>query len=273
MVAQKLLFLSQDPKNQPFFIKGGVLQGLCASLLHADSEVALISTRTLQFLSSHPQNKKPMRDFPKLVENLIVCSSSEDAKMKEFAFEALENLGVALKEQNLSPNTPPPTTNVAVNTCGSNTGALTQIELFVDGLRDMETCVTVQRILLKLSGVISVQFDKNLGIVCVSTRGEHCKAEFLAEALRSQANISCRLPYTQESDSGYLNESDFHEDDNEENNPTTQTMAHWTGGPESCLEARLREEQRQQEELAHTERIISKVGTVLSSAGSWLMGW
>lgn len=272
VVAQKLLFLSQDPKNQPFFIKGGVLQGLCASLLHADSEVALISTRTLQFLSSHPQNKKPMREFPKLVENLIQCATSPtDAQMKKFAAEALDNLGVAVKDENAAHNhTSIPFSSIPTP---SSSAPLVQVELFVDGLRDSDVCVTVQRVLLRLPGVISVSFDKNLGLVYASTRGEHCKPDLLADALRTQANISCRLPYTQDGDSGYLNESDFHEEENAENNPKTQTMAQWTGGPESCLEARLREEQRQQEELVQTERIISKVGTALTSAGSWLMGW
>jgi hypothetical protein len=56
VVAEKLLLLSQEPKNQPFFVReGGVLQGLTSSLLHRDAEVALMSARTLQFLSSHPQ--------------------------------------------------------------------------------------------------------------------------------------------------------------------------------------------------------------------------
>ena len=59
-IAKQLLTLSQDPDNQPFIVQEqGCLAGLVQYSAHVDTDVVLMATRALQFLSSHPQNKSP----------------------------------------------------------------------------------------------------------------------------------------------------------------------------------------------------------------------
>ena len=102
-IARQLLELSQDPQSQPYICaENGCVLGLVSYLSLNDVEVVMMSARTLQFLSSHPQNKKILRDFPGLVDALmgIYARKNVNAKTREFTIGTLENLGVALNDQN-----------------------------------------------------------------------------------------------------------------------------------------------------------------------------
>src|SRR4051794_7392699 len=70
-IVAQLLRLSQEPENQPIVAQEkGCLAGLVDYLRHLDTEVVLMAARTLEFLSSHPQNKKIMKELPGLLDTL-----------------------------------------------------------------------------------------------------------------------------------------------------------------------------------------------------------
>ena len=68
-------------------------------VVHEDADIVLMSSRALQFLSSHPANRKLMKEFPELVAHLTLTYSQSGThpKAKEFSLGALRNLGVSVK--------------------------------------------------------------------------------------------------------------------------------------------------------------------------------
>lgn len=101
-IAKQLLTLAKDPDNQPFIVQEqGCLAGLVQYTQHDDIEVVLIATRAIQFLSSHPDNKNKMSEFPSLVKNLFstLPRAKEHIKVKEFVYETLDNLSVAYNKE------------------------------------------------------------------------------------------------------------------------------------------------------------------------------
>ena len=70
--ARKFKLEWDNPDNQTFIVQeAGCMAGLVSYLEHEDIDVVLMSARTLQFLASHPNNKKAMRDFQSLVPTLV----------------------------------------------------------------------------------------------------------------------------------------------------------------------------------------------------------
>ena len=192
-----------------------------------------------------------------------------------------------------------PTASSASNAAARKYFSLT---LHVDGLEDNGTAMVAQRVLLNVKGVISVSLQREKSQAVVGTRGDELTMDELCDAL-SRAGLSATswpppppptttaatsaTSFVNESsagadaspaakanatssnnaeDSGYLNEADYSTESFHEG-----TIARWGV---SSLEARLAE-QRREEELRQqkTERLITKVSSIVSSAGSWLMGW
>jgi len=269
-IAKQLLELSQDPANQPFIVQEqGCLQGLVSYSQHADQDVVVMAVRTMQFLSGHPQNKKAMRDFPGLVDKLTqVSCTGTHPRAKEFSAQALVNLGVLTQQKDWW-------NEDKENATDSNKNSqFHTLVVQVDGLDDAGTCSVAQRVLVNVKGVISVSIDKVRGHALVGTRdGDDALMERLQEALAkaglngnpwppvSPANLNASNMSSAEDDSGYLDANEYE----------GGALSRWG---HSSLEARLAE-QRREEELrqAKTERLLTKVGSALTSAGSWLLGW
>ena len=314
-IARQLLELAQDPDNQPFIAQEkGCLAGLVGYVVHPDADVALMASRTLEFLASHPQNKRSMREFPGLLDALNEAHSRPDGneRTKEFAGNALVRLGVALPRATTGQPAPaapqgenaPHAHNTAERVAGDFASKkYYTLTLAVEGLDDNGTAVVVQRVLVNVRGVVSVALQRERGLAVVGTRGDALSLDDLCDTL-ARAGISSTSwpppappaiatvhgPSANESqlssgpgaspapaasgspasnshdDSGYLNEADYSSDSVHEG-----TIARWGV---SSLEARLAEQRREEELRAEkTERLLSKVTSIVSSAGSWLMGW
>ena len=274
-ITKQLLELSQDPANQPFIVQeAGCLQGLVTYSQHADQDVVVMSVRTLQFLSSHPQNKKAMREFPGLVDKLTQVSlTCPDNRAKDFSAQALINLGVLVREKNWwnEDDERKENTTIDVNR------PFHTIVMQIDGLGESGTCAVAQRVLVNVKGVISVAIDKARGHALVGTRdSDDALVEKLQEALNKAglsggpwppASPALNLSATSEDDdSGYIDASEYEAAAN-----SGGALSRWG---HTSLEARLAEERREEElRQAKAERLLAKVGTALTSAGAWLMGW
>lgn len=292
-IAEQLLQLSQDPENQPHVAKeDGVLAGLTSYCIHPDRDISAMAARTLQFLSSHPQNKRLMKEFPGLTESLtcVFSDSSAPKKTREFAKDALENLGVALLSS-------------TAKTMGGFLEKYTDLSqdyqttiVKIDGLEDFETNALVRRVLVNVNGVISVSLDKSRNVASVGNRVKDQDGflEKLIQALATAGVSSSRVgggggvngkakpmkeeeedenvapsntsfSFEKDDDSGYLDEAEYRQEKG------TSALARWGT---SSLEARLEQEKREEELRAQkTDRLLTKVSTVLTSASSWLMGW
>jgi hypothetical protein len=298
VVIAKLLLLAQDPQNQTIVARDeGCMMGLVASVVHADPEIVIIASRTLQFLSGHPQNKKSMKDFPNLVENLLqTYSTTANDKIKEFCFETLDNLGVSVTSAGSNDEL-----NESNESCldenyapNGSKQSYSKFNIFLDDLENDNTCVLAQRILINVPGVISVSLDKSRGAAAVGTREVDTDGlkKKLVDALQ-RAGITGRLkartlivnevdeedqssspmpePDTSvntsactDENSGYLEEADYYGE-------KESAMTRW--GP-SSLEARLEQERREEEmRAAQTGRILTKVSSALASVSNWLGGW
>lgn len=78
----KLRNLSADPNNQRFLVhEADCVPSLCvfldSSALASCPEITLASLQTLSFLSSHPENKKALTRFPRLLTRLVKLSDVE----------------------------------------------------------------------------------------------------------------------------------------------------------------------------------------------------
>jgi hypothetical protein len=251
--------------------------------------VVLMSVRTLQFLSGHPQNKRAMKDFPGLVDKLTMVAHVSDAggKAREFASLALGNLGVLTQQKDWwmddKENASSGSTWAADAARNKQYHTLT---LQVDGLEDAGTCVIAQRVLVNVKGVISVSIDKSRGHALVGTRGGDAGLlDKLQEALARAGLAGAAWPLPspvlnasgasagpeaaaeeENDDSGYL-DADAYDPAVVEGG----AIAKWG---HSSLEARLAEQRREEElRAAKTERLLNKVGSALTTAGSWLLGW
>jgi hypothetical protein len=288
-IAKQLLELSQDPANQPFIVQEqGCLQGLVSYTQHSDQDVVIMAVRTLQFLSTHPQNKKAMRDFPALVDKLTLVSlnATTHSRAKEFAALALVNLGVLTQQAEVwwgeKENTAEDVVDSQTNTAAGG-GKFHTLVMQVDGLDDAGTCAVAQRVLVNVKGVISVSIDKARGHALVGTRENGECGEMLVDKLQDalmRAGISSSpwppaqplnhnlstMSSSGEDDSGYLDAAEY-----EALGDGGGALTRWG---HSSLEARLAEQRREEEmRMERAERLLNKVRGVLSSAGNWLMGW
>mmetsp|Transcript_35913 Transcript_35913/g.44572 ORF Transcript_35913/g.44572 Transcript_35913/m.44572 type:complete len:232 (-) Transcript_35913:2324-3019(-) len=96
-LVKQILTLAQDVDNQPFIVQEeGCLAGLCSYMNHEDVDVVLMATRAIDFLSSHPLAKEPIKEFPNLVSTLksVHEGAHSHPKAKEFTYRALVNLQV-----------------------------------------------------------------------------------------------------------------------------------------------------------------------------------
>ena len=286
-IARQLLELSQDPQSQPYICaENGCVLGLVSYLSLNDVEVVMMSARTLQFLSSHPQNKKILRDFPGLVDALmgIYARKNVNAKTREFTIGTLENLGVALNDQNDDDADKENTTttnrfNKASSTTPTPAAKYSTLTIQINSLDDPSIASLSQRILLNTAGVISVTIDKFRGLAVIGTRtDDKSLLEKIQDSLSNAGLTSSPWPppatkneslnsSATSDDSGYLNESDFE-------TPQGGASGAISKYGMSSLEARL-EQQRREEEArkAKTDDLLSKVGSIVASASSWLLGW
>jgi len=278
-ITKQLLELSQETANQPFIVQEpGCLQGLVTYSQHSDHDVVVMAVRTMQFLSSHPQNKKPMREFPGLVDKLTSVSlTCTDNRAKDFSAQALINLGVLIRNKDWwADESEEKKENVEANR------SFHTIVMQVDGLNEAGTCAIAQRVLVNVKGVISVAIDKARGHVLVGTRADSDDnlVDKLQEALAQAGlngepwppaspalNLSAASAAADDDDeSGYLDEKEYEQMGN-----IGGALARWG---HTSLEARLAEEKREEElRQAKAERLLQKVGSALTSAGSWLLGW
>ena len=278
-IAKQLLTLAQDPDNQPFIAQeAGCMAGLVSYLEHEDVDVILMSARTLQFLASHPSNKKTMRDFNSLVPNLVKIYTRPNVhpKAKEFAEIALDSLGVSFhKESENDENNPAGQRSAAPQKTPSKVVAIAKpfqsVSLRLGADISESTADLVKRTLIHVSGVISVTLDQESGVATVGTREDKNAMIAAIEAALSDVGVETDGGGQEEGDDmdmpEYANESDYEDDDVSDN-----AVSRWGV---SSLEARL-ERQRENEErrkAEKSERLIGKVGNALSSASSWLMGW
>lgn len=287
VVLSKLLLIAQDPQNQTFVAREeGCLAGLVSSLLHVDPEAVLLASRTLQFLSSHPQNKKLMRDFPKIIDNLTtVLSNTENPKAREFSTATLDNLGVRLNENgHFTSKGYKDVSSQTDENCNQNIirKEYRNVSITLTNVNDEATYAVAHRVLLNLQGVISISFDRKNGIATIGTQEPESTITQRAQEAFSRAgiNYACSgvktdaiskamsLPSQsedyEEDDSGYLSESEYQDD-------KATAVTRW--GP-SSLEARLEQQRRDEEmKLEQTGRVLSRVGSAFSSASNWLMGW
>lgn len=272
-ISKQLLQLSKKPENRPFIAaEKGCLAGLISYVSHDDVDVVLMSTRTIQFLSSHPKNKKSMRENRELIAALTAVYSNEESHRRavEFTGDALENLGVAISYSALNDENNRATQAAR---CAKNTKPFHTICVQLSGV-DARMRRTLERALVEVDGVISVTVDEDKQRALVGTRrGDEIHAE-LKKAIQlagadSELDASTASSSTSVSDddSGYLDVKDYDEEEKGD-----RAVARWGV---STLEDRL-DEQRKAEEMRlaeRSERLISQVSGALSSAGSWLMGW
>lgn len=208
-MAKQLLTLSQDPDNQPFIVQEkGCLSGLVQYTQHPNTDVVLLSTRALQFLSSHPQNKAAMKDFPELVDliTLALERADEHPRITEFVHGTLGNLGVHVpdsesdEDEEREDEDEEKTSGDAENagdlrnnaTNGNSSGgpigkkgkkgqkgqrkekkelgAFRTLTLAVTGLGDHDAREEVETLVIKVAGVISVTVNPERGHVFVGTR-------------------------------------------------------------------------------------------------------
>lgn len=94
-LVKQILTLAQDVDNQPFIAQGkatsftsnifftltieeGCLSGLCNYLKHEENDVVLMASRSIQFLSSHPLAREPLKTFPNMVTTLMDVYKTEN---------------------------------------------------------------------------------------------------------------------------------------------------------------------------------------------------
>mmetsp|Transcript_12688 Transcript_12688/g.20514 ORF Transcript_12688/g.20514 Transcript_12688/m.20514 type:complete len:298 (-) Transcript_12688:974-1867(-) len=284
-IAKQLLTLSQDPDNQPFIVQEqGCLAGLVQYTQHQDIDVVLMATRALQFLSSHPQNKSVMRDFPGLVGNLTTAlsRSNEHPKIDDFVRGSLRNLSVEIPNEEDTENlgdsynlsSDPAHTKKKNKTLGS----YRTITLSVFGVSEYETRQLVEKSCIRVTGVISVTINPEKDYVLVGTReiGDdivraltRAIAENAEKTAKVVVNAAPEGSYDGDSDCPeYLEEEDYDEDEDDGGTRITRQGF-------SSLEGRL-EQQRKDEEarkLEKSSRLLGKVSNALSNASSWLLGY
>jgi len=312
-IAKQLLSLSKEPDNQPFIVQEeGCLAGLVQYTQHDDIEVVLISTRALQFLSSHPANKATMKEFPNLVSNLLsaVSRANEHGKIKEFVYETLDNLNVSFKREDQSfdeeeeydtenqphlANTNTTTQKGASKPGKSDSkfgskkparpqGAFRTITFNVPGVGDRAFRHDIEMAALQVEGVISVTVNVDKEHLLIGTRdeGDEIVKSVVAELAGDGLSVKVVVPRKAAQEAEDHNEEAGYDDDYpdylEESDYETdederqETVAR-TGF--SSLEARL-EQQRKEEEARNADkssRLIGKVSGMLSGASSWLLGY
>lgn len=284
-IAEQLFLLSRESKSRQLFFSDGslVLNEVLQRCESPDEELAFLSCRTLQNLSDHSSNKLELSKFEDLQTVLMqVRSHSPSVRVTVAATKTLENIGVWINESDSSFQNAASSSYVDMddeNCMLNGRSSYRQLTLQVPGMNDEETSKTIQRILVKVPGVISLTVDREQGTLSIGNREgndvEFCsrvcaaleKAGIISQVLGKNSlscNSSAVLDENQLDESGYLDEADFEEiGDN--------AVTKWgTSSLEARLEAeRLEEEWRNE----NNYRLFSRVSSAISNASSWLVSW
>mmetsp|Transcript_11296 Transcript_11296/g.20881 ORF Transcript_11296/g.20881 Transcript_11296/m.20881 type:complete len:312 (-) Transcript_11296:188-1123(-) len=298
-IAKQLLALAKDPDNQPFIVQEqGCLAGLVQYTQHDDIDVVLIATRALQFLSSHPENKEPMSEFPELISSLTLTlpRSAEHPKVLEFCKNVFQNLGVCvdlskyevvtrhdieIEESKGSCDTM--YTKSAFGVKPRECGEFRTVSLFVEDVSVPNVRYLVETLIISVEGVISVTVNPERSHVLIGTRelGDSLTKTLIAKLSAEGLVVKLVIPGPNKREGPeyenldsqdypeYLEEEDYDYDDE------CQDTERVTRQGFSSLEARL-EQQRLEEESRKLEkctRLIGKMNNMLSNASSWLMGY
>jgi len=280
-ILQKVLTLAvKDIDNRKLIVDEVVcMNGIVSYLIHKEPDVRVLSSRIVLLLSNHPQNKMKMKQFPGLIANLTQVflqsfdknynkDSDIDIRAKNYAYEALENLGVNMAYQDDKENNDfdfnvqvPKKENLLsaskiktpLRDAKYNSMPYHTITVQIDGIFDDFARGNIERVILNVHGVISVTLDKDHGRASIGTRSD-IESDIIEAISNAGSNASVWPPkavaekqnktnnISSNDDDGYINENDYDENNYSSNG---STILRWGT---STLASKLEERRKEEEE-------------------------
>jgi len=199
-------------------------------------------------------------------------------KIIEFAQGTLKNLSICIhtddKENSASFNTIVEENPFSKTVLKTESNVFRTIVFSVENSDDYKNRETIEKLMIRCPGVISVTVNQHKQQVVVGTRQAGDEIIKSLSCKLDAGGFACKLviktgqeELVDDDYPDYIEESDYEDDETH----THGIMRQGFGNLESRLEQqRIEEEERKQEK---SSRLIGKMSNVLSNASSWLMGY